>query len=585
MGVVAAAHPNGLTAEVDVAPLQREELAQAQPREGGGQEQGAVLSRPGRTDQHPYLLGRECMQIVGDADAWAVDGGQGVQRQPPHLHRSPEDPMHDDEVLVDRAVGDGQGRFPLLDGACVRPRPQLAEGLVQSANRVAVVGQRAGLAGPLVLGPAQPLGRGVGEGGTGPAPSPATGRDGPRGQQIVQPRLRAPLGEVAGGRPTARPVHAGPMSFWTLAPVRGAGTWRTTGARGAARRGRRGRKWGSRGPPLAGYRTRFSGHIRDMLTSVRPFSTAAGAPRNRENPANTLHGAARNRTFQPLGLPGPAGFEDRMGHQTPAAPRARLRPDGARLAAQHGEAHGGRGGPVAGGVGRGHQRAVGGRPERSATDPAGEPLGVRAGDAPGAEGGDAPDPSAPALGAAAAAGPLALDRERHPCRLGQRVAEGGPRATRTPRPRAGPRRSTRNRDGTARGEATNDGASVSAPATIPGGCGKPPTGRAARSRSSRSRSSQWSFRPPRRSRPTSALDRREQRGLAPGQRVDAGEVGGDGVVLAAAGDGVGLAVAGQDGVVVGAAAEVVRSGRGPRSCRCPRTRRGGSGRRRPAGRR
>ncbi len=41
-------------------------------------------------------------------------------------------------------------------------------------------------------------------------------------------------------------------------------------------------------------------------------------------------GAAKESNLPSVGLPRPAGFEDRMGHQTPAAPRRRLGP-GRRL--------------------------------------------------------------------------------------------------------------------------------------------------------------------------------------------------------------------------------------------------------------
>ena len=142
-----------------------------------------------------------------------------------------------------------------------------------SANRVAVVGQRGGLAGPLVLGPAQPLGRGVGEGRAGPH-HPREQSTACRGQQIVQPRLGAPLREVAGGRPTARrPRRADELL--ALAPVREPVLGVPLRPAAPLDAEDVARKWGSRGPPLAGYRTRFSGHIRDMLTIRKRISGAA----------------------------------------------------------------------------------------------------------------------------------------------------------------------------------------------------------------------------------------------------------------------------------------------------------------------
>src|SRR5215218_4897596 len=37
-----------------------------------------------------------------------------------------------------------------------------------------------------------------------------------------------------------------------------------------------------------------------------------------------MHGAAMESNHPPMGSPPAAGFEDRMGHQTPAAPRCRV---------------------------------------------------------------------------------------------------------------------------------------------------------------------------------------------------------------------------------------------------------------------
>ena len=57
MDVVAAAHPDRFAGEVDVAPLEREQLAEAQPGERGGQVKAPVLLRAGRADERVYFLG------------------------------------------------------------------------------------------------------------------------------------------------------------------------------------------------------------------------------------------------------------------------------------------------------------------------------------------------------------------------------------------------------------------------------------------------------------------------------------------------------------------------------------------------
>src|SRR3954451_8928457 len=63
---------------------------------------------------------------------------------------------------------------------------------------------------------------------------------------------------------------------------------------------------------------------RRVAPSVAPRGLRdAHSPRlSRSNPA---HGAAKESNLPTVGLPRPAGFEDRMGHQTPAAPQVILR--------------------------------------------------------------------------------------------------------------------------------------------------------------------------------------------------------------------------------------------------------------------
>jgi hypothetical protein len=76
--------------EVDVAPAQGDELAAAQPRKAGGEEQRSVLLGGGRAGERVDLLWRvevKARRVVADADA--VDVGDGVVRQVVGLARAP----------------------------------------------------------------------------------------------------------------------------------------------------------------------------------------------------------------------------------------------------------------------------------------------------------------------------------------------------------------------------------------------------------------------------------------------------------------------------------------------------------------
>src|SRR4051812_37564167 len=46
--------------------------------------------------------------------------------------------------------------------------------------------------------------------------------------------------------------------------------------------------------------------------------------RTKTRTRDPAHGAAKESNLPSVGLPRPAGFEDRMGHQTPAAPQRML---------------------------------------------------------------------------------------------------------------------------------------------------------------------------------------------------------------------------------------------------------------------
>jgi hypothetical protein len=58
------AHTYREAGEVDIAPTQREQLAETQAGERGGQEQSAILIRRGRADQRPHLLGAEHLDVA-----------------------------------------------------------------------------------------------------------------------------------------------------------------------------------------------------------------------------------------------------------------------------------------------------------------------------------------------------------------------------------------------------------------------------------------------------------------------------------------------------------------------------------------
>jgi hypothetical protein len=62
--VVTATNPNRVAREVDVAPLQCEELAHPQSGERSREEQCGVVLGRASADQSPNLLGRECLEII-----------------------------------------------------------------------------------------------------------------------------------------------------------------------------------------------------------------------------------------------------------------------------------------------------------------------------------------------------------------------------------------------------------------------------------------------------------------------------------------------------------------------------------------
>jgi hypothetical protein len=68
-----AADAYGLAGEVDVAPAQREQLAAAQAREGGGEVDGGVLVVGGAADDGVDLLASVHVVVAGVADGVALD--------------------------------------------------------------------------------------------------------------------------------------------------------------------------------------------------------------------------------------------------------------------------------------------------------------------------------------------------------------------------------------------------------------------------------------------------------------------------------------------------------------------------------
>src|SRR4051812_1589097 len=126
----------------------------------------------------------------------------------------------------------------------------------------------------------------------------------------------------APGRP--RPVQAGPIFFCT---------WRPSGSRYFAyQTGPRCRSTRKTWPEIGSASTVVPTYISWDIFGTRCYKLA---PAPRAEIARILNGgAAKESNLPTVGLQRPAGFEDRMGHQTPAAPQQNLDPAEQRSAHQ-----------------------------------------------------------------------------------------------------------------------------------------------------------------------------------------------------------------------------------------------------------
>ena len=280
--VVAAAHANRLAGEVDVAPLQREQLAHAQAGERRGQEQGAVLlERPPRA-RAPGSPPARTRRGRRDADARAVDVGHGLRGRPHTFIARRKIPCRTTRcfwivrfepvrVVFQRSIGAG-----VTSSSRISPKASYDQPRRRSGSRRAWTACSRGRAPPTAATrPTRP------RRSRRSAPSPAAARGEPGGSRSSSHAWAAALRELAGGRAPAD-VHAGPIELLDLAPVRAAGTWRTTAARGGARRGRRGRKWGRGDCNRTSTLGTYSGHRRPE----RPKSAPSPQTRDRQKPSD-----------------------------------------------------------------------------------------------------------------------------------------------------------------------------------------------------------------------------------------------------------------------------------------------------------
>jgi hypothetical protein len=159
----------------------------------------AVLVGAGGADKRPDFLGGEYVDVAAACDRWLLDLGGGVDRETPDLLRPSEDAVQHRKSQPARRVGPFHRCQPALDhGRRYRlERPPAGGWQELRTDERAVTGDCGRLALTVVLDVAQPLGRGVGEGGAGlnlPWQRPP-----PRViQQFAQPGLGSALREVAG---------------------------------------------------------------------------------------------------------------------------------------------------------------------------------------------------------------------------------------------------------------------------------------------------------------------------------------------------------------------------------------------------
>jgi len=109
--------------EVGVAPAKGAQLAHAQTGVGRREVEHRVLGRGGRASERPHLLGREHVELPRAADRLPVDARCRVGREPVDALRALEDPVHEREVLVDRA-----GRELILDDQPAAERVDVGAG-------------------------------------------------------------------------------------------------------------------------------------------------------------------------------------------------------------------------------------------------------------------------------------------------------------------------------------------------------------------------------------------------------------------------------------------------------------------------
>ena len=195
--------------EVDVAPVEGDELALAEAGEGRGKEDRRVLLRVGGSDEGHDLLRREDLDLGLRGRPWLLDVGDRVGGQAIELARSLHDAVEDRDRLLSRAVRHLAVWVYLLGGPAfdsVRSEVFETDGAEVWKHVVTedgvVVAQRGGLALAVLLDVAEVFVAGVGNRGAG-ADHPRQGAGGGFDQCLPQPGFGGALGEVAGCWPAA----------------------------------------------------------------------------------------------------------------------------------------------------------------------------------------------------------------------------------------------------------------------------------------------------------------------------------------------------------------------------------------------
>ena len=147
-----------LCREVDLAPPQRQQLAHAQARKGGGEQDCPLHLARRRADERAYLRRRQHVDVRPLAYARSLHERHRVGRKPIDLHRALEDSVQNDQVLLDRPVRTRKAGAPPFDPlGSEELEPRLAELLVEAPCHVPVVGEGARLHIAIVLHVPQPL--------------------------------------------------------------------------------------------------------------------------------------------------------------------------------------------------------------------------------------------------------------------------------------------------------------------------------------------------------------------------------------------------------------------------------------------